>query len=142
MVVALSSVAGFAPLVGRSGYAASKHALHGFLGSLREELHGTGAGVLLACPAFVDTGIDAAALAGDGSAARPGKPVVGRRARPEEVAEAIFGAVAARRRLLLFPGVSRSSYWLWRLWPGLYLRVMRSRLGSEFEGDQGGSRPA
>jgi len=144
MVVALSSVAGFAPLLGRTGYAASKHALHGFLGSLREELHGSGAGVLLACPAFVDTGIDAAALAGDGSPAGAGKPLVGRKASAEEVAQAIFGAVAARRRLLLFPGVSRSSYWLWRLWPGLYARTMRARLGSEFRRDpgQGGARPA
>jgi NAD(P)-dependent dehydrogenase (short-subunit alcohol dehydrogenase family) len=34
-VVAISSVAGFSPLVGRTGYAASKHALHGFFDSLR-----------------------------------------------------------------------------------------------------------
>jgi NAD(P)-dependent dehydrogenase (short-subunit alcohol dehydrogenase family) len=36
-VVVLSSVAGFAPLATRTGYAASKHALQGFFDSLREE---------------------------------------------------------------------------------------------------------
>ena len=34
-IVVISSVAGFSPLVGRSAYAASKHALHGFFDSLR-----------------------------------------------------------------------------------------------------------
>ena len=73
MIVAVSSVAGFAPLVGRTAYAASKHALHGFFDSLRAELAGTGTGVLLVCPSFVDTGIDAHALAGNGDPAGVGQ---------------------------------------------------------------------
>ena len=36
--IAISSVAGFSPLIGRTGYAASKHALHGFFDSLRTEV--------------------------------------------------------------------------------------------------------
>jgi len=36
--VVTRSVAGFAPLYGRTGYSASKHALHGFFASLRTEL--------------------------------------------------------------------------------------------------------
>ena len=38
MIVVISSVAGFAPLIARTGYAASKHALHGFFDSLRTEV--------------------------------------------------------------------------------------------------------
>ena len=41
----LSSVAGFAPLSGRSGYSASKHALHGLFDSLRGELKDQGVSV-------------------------------------------------------------------------------------------------
>jgi NAD(P)-dependent dehydrogenase (short-subunit alcohol dehydrogenase family) len=36
-VVVISSIAGFSPLVGRTAYSASKHALHGFFDSLRSE---------------------------------------------------------------------------------------------------------
>jgi NAD(P)-dependent dehydrogenase (short-subunit alcohol dehydrogenase family) len=38
LVVVVNSIAGVAPLYGRSGYAASKHALHGLFGSLGREL--------------------------------------------------------------------------------------------------------
>jgi NAD(P)-dependent dehydrogenase (short-subunit alcohol dehydrogenase family) len=38
LVIVISSVAGFAPLIARTGYAAAKHALHGFFESLRTEL--------------------------------------------------------------------------------------------------------
>ena len=84
-IVVMSSVAGFAPLVLRTGYAASKHALHGCFESLRAELHGTGVGVTLVCPSFVRTRdrrprarcswrcADASAYR-DGSARRPGRP--------------------------------------------------------------------
>ena len=34
MIIVLSSIAGFSPLPGRSGYCASKHALHGFFDTL------------------------------------------------------------------------------------------------------------
>ena len=132
MIVAISSVAGFAPLVGRSGYAASKHALHGFFDSLRAELAGTGAGVLLVCPSFVDTAIDAHALSGDGGPAAAAKPTVGRLSTPREVAEALFDAVARRDDLLVLSPVGKASYWLSRIAPHAYARVMRAQVGKEF----------
>ncbi|MCX8006445.1 MAG: SDR family oxidoreductase, partial [Burkholderiaceae bacterium] len=69
-IVVVSSVAGFAPLIGRTGYAASKHALHGFFASLRTELAPAGVTVTLVCPSFVATGIDRNALGGDGNPVR------------------------------------------------------------------------
>jgi len=65
-IVAVSSVAGYSPLVARTGYAASKHALHGFYDSLRAELAEDGVDVTLVCPSFVATGIGRNALGGDG----------------------------------------------------------------------------
>ena len=38
MVIVISSIAGLTPLYGRSGYSASKHALHGLFETLRSEL--------------------------------------------------------------------------------------------------------
>ena len=126
MVVAISSVAGFAPLVGRCAYAASKHALHGFFDTLRVELEQDGVGVLLVCPSYVDTPIDHRALSGDGGQAVPGKTVVGRLLAPEAVADAVARGVARRADQLMLSPVARASWWLSRLAPGLYARIMRS----------------
>ena len=52
-IAAISSVAGFTPLIARTGYAASKHALHGFFGSLRTEVQPQGVDVTIACPSFI-----------------------------------------------------------------------------------------
>jgi NAD(P)-dependent dehydrogenase (short-subunit alcohol dehydrogenase family) len=136
MLIAVSSVAGFAPLVARSGYAASKHALHGFFDSLRSEIEPLGVKVLLVCPSFIRTGIEKNALAGDGGPARHPQSIVGSRAAPEAIAERIFRAAASERRLLLPDAVSRASWWAARLAPRLYERLMLDKLGREMlEGD-------
>jgi len=134
MVIAISSVAGFAPLIARTGYAASKHALHGFFDSLRTEVEPLGVSVLLVCPSFIQTGIEKNALAGDGGPARHAQSVVGTRATPETMAERIFRAAEGEQRLLLPDRVSRLSWWLSRLAPRLYERLMVRKLGKEMLG--------
>lgn len=67
LLVAVSSLTGKSGVPGRSGYAASKHALQGFFDSLRIELLGTGVDVLVASPGFVATAIRSHALGPDGS---------------------------------------------------------------------------
>jgi len=131
-IVAISSVAGFAPLVGRTGYAASKHALHGFFDSLRAEVAHRGVHVMLVCPSYVDTAIDAHALAGDGSAAGTAKQLTGKLATPESVAEALVDGIGARRDLVVLSAVGKSAWWLSRLAPSVYARVMREKQGAEF----------
>ncbi len=130
-VVAISSVAGFAPLVGRTGYSASKHALHGFFDSLRAELADRGVHVMLVCPSYVDTAIDAHALGGDGAPAGAGKKFVGRLDSPDAVAAVIVDGVVDRRDLVVFGLVGRSAYWLSRLAPSVYERVMLRQQGPE-----------
>lgn len=137
-IAVLSSVAGFAPLAGRSGYAASKHALHGFFGSLRGEVAAEGVSVTLACPAFVRTSIGASALGGDGGPAVEPRTEVGRPMEPDRVADIIVRAVARRRRLVLVGGVGKAAWWAWRLWPRLYEGVMMRRLArAQAEGREG-----
>jgi NAD(P)-dependent dehydrogenase (short-subunit alcohol dehydrogenase family) len=123
-VAALSSVAGFAPLWGRTGYAASKHALHGFFDTLRAELREDGVSVLLVCPSFVDTEIAKKGLAGDGAATGKDHKAIGRKLTPDEVGEAIAEALRRGDRLLLPSAIGHASYWLSRLAPALYERVM------------------
>ena len=131
-IVAVSSVAGFAPLVGRTGYAASKHALHGFFDSLRSEVSALGVNVLLVCPSYVDTAIDAHALAGDGSTSSAKKVVVGKLDTPASVAAAMVDAVTRRRHRLVLSSVGKSAWWLSRLLPDVYERVMLGKQGAEF----------
>jgi NAD(P)-dependent dehydrogenase (short-subunit alcohol dehydrogenase family) len=133
MVIAISSVAGFAPLIARTGYAASKHALHGFFDSLRTEVEPLGLRVMLVCPSFIQTGIEKNALDGRGLAARHPQAIVGVRASAESIAERIFQAARREHRLLLPDGVSRSSWWVSRLAPRLYARLMVAKLKKEMQ---------
>jgi len=121
-VVALSSVAGFAPLWGRTGYAASKHALHGFFDTLRVEEPDLD--VLVVCPSFARTAIQAHALDGHGRPRGEGVPTIGRLLDPDDVAAAVVRGLQRRQRLVLVSPIARASYWLSRLAPGLYARLM------------------
>jgi NAD(P)-dependent dehydrogenase (short-subunit alcohol dehydrogenase family) len=121
-IAVISSVAGFAPLVGRAGYAASKHALHGYFDSLRAELRPLGVGVLLVCPAYADTAIDRHAIGAD---AAVNKRTVGKLLSPDEVADAVLRGLREQRDQLELSWVAKSSYWLWTLAPTMYERLMR-----------------
>lgn len=129
MIITLSSVAGFAPLIGRSGYCASKHALHGFFNTLRLELRRTGVDVLLVCPSFIRTDIRQEFTAEDGNSS--GRQTVGAADSPESVADLIYRAARRRRRQLQTGTVGRLSYWLHRLVPRLYETLMVRRIRDE-----------
>ncbi len=137
LVIAISSIAGIAPLYGRTGYAASKHAVVGFFSSLRTELAPHGVGVLVVCPGFTATGIGAAALDGDGQPTRHPQSTVGRVATPESVADDVFRAACAGRSLLVLTAAGKAAYLLSRLAPSLYERLMVRSLRSELA--RGGS---
>jgi len=126
-IAVMSSVAGFAPLCGRAGYAASKHALHGFFESLRGELAAAGVSVTMVCPSFVRTGIGTRALGGDGGPARGPRTELGRPLEPDAVADAVLRAVRKRRRLVVVGAVGRASWWVWRLAPRVYDALMVRR---------------
>ena len=66
-LVTITSLVGKFGTPYRSGYAASKHALHGFFDCLRAEVHTAGINVLLVCPGFIQTDISRNALVGNGN---------------------------------------------------------------------------
>lgn len=66
-ITVISSVVGKFGSPLRSGYAASKHALHGFYDSLRAEVHDEGIRVLIVKPGYIKTSISLNAFTGDGS---------------------------------------------------------------------------
>ena len=126
-VVALSSVAGFAPVVGRPAYVASKHALTGTLEALRPELDRDGVGVLLVHPTFVANElVDANTASGPGTAQRS---TTGPLVTPADVADAVVDGLATGRRRVLPGRTAKLAYHVHRLAPGLYERLMTRRLG-------------
>lgn len=126
-IVAISSVAGFSPLFGRTGYSASKHALHGFFDSLRSELEHDGVAVTIVCPAFIATGIERAALGADGGPATLPRNAVGHEMPPAVMAARILAAVRHRPRLYLPTPLARIAWWTSRLAPAFFARQMKRR---------------
>ncbi|MEP9320739.1 SDR family oxidoreductase [Pseudomonas sp. LABIM340] len=124
-IVVLSSLTGFAPLLYRSAYNASKHALHGLFDTLRMELDGTGVAITLACPGFTATDLRKNALVGDGSVIRQPALVPGAEvASPRDVAEAIYQGALRRRRLLVLSNVNWRARLLARFCPRLFEKLL------------------
>ncbi|HJV84637.1 MAG TPA: SDR family oxidoreductase [Noviherbaspirillum sp.] len=126
-IVVISSIAGFSPLFGRTGYSASKHALHGFFDSLRSEVEDDGVDVTIVCPAFIATGIERAALGGDGGRATLPRNAVGGEMSPHDMAARILAAVRRRQRLYLPTSLARLAWWASRLVPAWFARQMKRR---------------
>ncbi|MCP4964718.1 MAG: SDR family oxidoreductase [bacterium] len=131
VIVIISSTAGFAPLLGRAGYAASKHAMVGLFGTLRSELRGTGVDVMIASPSSIDTPLRTNTLAGDGSLAGDDRPRVGSATSAADVAERIVWAIERHRSTLVLGRVGIISRYLNAIAPGAYERMMTRSLRSE-----------
>ncbi len=132
-IIVIESLAGLTPLLGRTGYCASKHALHGFFTSLRSELRDSGIHILLVCPGFVNTNLQTRALGGDGRVTAHPQSVVGKPTSAEKVAEAIYQGALNKRHLLVLTPVGKLAYWISRLAPVLYERLMARQVRAELE---------
>jgi NAD(P)-dependent dehydrogenase (short-subunit alcohol dehydrogenase family) len=134
LIIVNESIAGLAPLLGRTGYSASKHALNGLFTSLRTEIRNTGTHVMIVCPGFVKTNLQTRALGCDGGVTVHPQSRVGGQDTPENVAEAIYRGALKRKHLLVLTPVGKISYWISRLYPVLYERMMARKLRAELEG--------
>ncbi len=100
-VVGVSSVAGFVGLPGRTGYSASKYALHGFLETLRIENLKNGLHVLILCAGFTKSDIRKKALTADGKPQGFTPREEEKMMMPEDVAKALIRAVKRRRNYVI-----------------------------------------
>ncbi len=133
LIVVVSSVAGVTPLLGRTGYSASKHALHGLFDSLRTELKEKGVGVTIVCPGFTSTNIDKAALDFDGKPTKHPQSTVGKVSTPMETAGNIFDAASKDSPRAILSLVGKLSWVIHRISPGLFERIMTRSVGHELE---------
>lgn len=116
-VVGISSIAGIKGLPGRTGYAASKFAMHGFLESLRIENLKTGLHVLICCPGFTASNIRNSALSADGSMQGESPRDEEKMMQPEEVANALIKAVKRRKRMLILTRQGKMTAWMNKFFP-------------------------
>lgn len=124
-IAVVSSLVGVIGSPYRSGYAASKHALHGFFDSLRAELPER-VTITMICPGFVKTDVSINALTGDGSplgrmddAQAHGLPV-------EYFVDRALAAIASHKREVYIAGPERRAVWLQRFFPGVLARKLRN----------------
>ncbi len=122
-ILVVSSLAGLTGVPTRTGYAASKHALHGFFDSLRIELAGTGVTVTLVCPDFVRTEIHRRAYGPNGEPLGESPMVESRIQSAEACARAILRAARSRKRLVLLSWRGRLGRWVRLVAPGLIDRL-------------------
>lgn len=134
-IIAVSSVAGIAPLYGRTAYSASKHAMEGFFLSLASELADFSISVMVVCPSFVKSRPELTAQVNSGISS-PGamkKQTNGEQIAPEDAAKKILLAASKRQSKLYLGKVAKIAYWLNALAPKLYLNIMTKSAKQEFE---------
>jgi len=133
-IVAISSVAGFAPLYGRSAYSASKHAMEGFFRSLGSELIDDGVSVLVVSPSFVKSRPELTAQI-NGGISSPGamkKNTSGKELSPNDAAITILTATAKRQSSLYLGRIAKIAHWLFALLPSTYMKIMTKQAKKEF----------
>jgi len=125
-ILAVSSIAGFRGLPGRSGYSASKFAVNGWMEALRTELLDTGVNVLWVCPGFTASNIRNAALDREAKPQGISPLDEGKLMTAEECARRIVRAIEKRKRTLVLTFTDKRTVWITRLFPSLADRLVRN----------------
>lgn len=118
-VVGISSIAGFKGLPARTGYSASKFAMHGFLESLRCENLKKGLHVLIACPGYTASNIRKTALNSAGKTQNETPLNEDKLMQPGEVAKLVFDAISKKRLYLILTLQGKLAVWINKFWPAL-----------------------
>lgn len=116
-VVAVSSIAGFRGLPGRSGYSASKYAVNGWMEALRTELIHDGVNVMWVCPGFTSSNIRNAALNQKGQSQGESPMDEGKMMTAEECAGHILKAVEKRKRTLVLTFTGKRTVFMNKFFP-------------------------
>lgn len=130
-IIGISSIAGYRGLPARTGYSASKFAMHGFLETLRTELLHSGVHVLIACPGFTSSNIRNTALAADGQQQGETPRDEQKMMSAEEVADRILQATIKRKRDLVMTTQGKMAVWVNKLFPSLADKLVYNVMAKE-----------
>lgn len=114
-IVAISSIAGYRGLPGRSGYSASKFALQGWMEALRTELLDTGVNVMWICPGFTASNIRNVALNKTGNTQGESPLDESKLMTAEECARITLHAIEKRKRTVVMTFTGKRAVWMNRL---------------------------
>lgn len=116
-VAGISSIVGNRGIPGRSAYSASKHAMQGWLESLRVEMFDHGVNVLWVSPGFIATNIRSVALDGEGKPIGETPMDESKLMSAEECASHIYNAIAKRKRAVVLTMTGKATVWMGKLLP-------------------------
>ncbi len=122
-VVGVVSIAGYSSLPARSGYSSSKHAVRGFMDTLRMEHLRDGLGVLVFAPGYTASNVRNAALLADGSPQGKTPLDEGKLMSAEKCADHLARALARRRSEVILTPLGRLTIAFHRLFPRLTDRL-------------------
>jgi len=126
-IIAISSLMGKVGFFNRTGYAASKHALHGFFDSLRMEVIDQNIKVLLVCPGYVKTNISKNALNSKGEAHAIMDTNQENGLSAEKCAAAIVKGIENNRKEIILGGKEVVAVLIKRFFPGLFYIIAKNQ---------------
>jgi short-subunit dehydrogenase len=127
-MVVISSVAGKIGVPMRSGYSATKFALHGFFESLRAEEERNGVYVTLVCPGFIRTDISLSALRGDGRKHAKMDSELARGMPADKCARQILQGIARKKKeIVVAAGREKTLVYLKRFFPDVLAKMIGRR---------------
>lgn len=130
-LIGVSSIAGYKGLPGRSGYSASKFAMHGFLETVRIENLKKGLHVLIACPGFTTSNIRNTALGKDGTQQGESPRDESEMMSAEEVADHIYHAIEKRKRTLILTSQGKLTVRLNKFFPKFMDKMVYNHMAKE-----------
>lgn len=130
-VVGVSSIAGYVGLPARTGYSASKFAMHGFLEALRTENLANDLHVLIACPGFTESNIRKSALNASGNSQSESPRKEEKMMSAEEVADEIFKACVKRSQTLVLTTEGKVAVFLSKFFPKVIQKMVYNKMRKE-----------
>jgi short-subunit dehydrogenase len=125
-IVTITSMVGKFGTPLRSTYSASKHALHGFMDSLRAELYENGIKVCLICPGFIKTNVSLNALTGSGRVQGTMDKTTGAGIEPQVFALRAIKSIESGCDEVIIAGLKEKfGYWVNRICPRLFRMLVR-----------------
>lgn len=124
-IAVVSSLMGIFGAPMRSGYAAAKHALHGFFDALRAELYNQNILVTIICPGFIQTNISIHALTGDGSLQGTMDDATEKGMPADVFAKKMLYAIEKKKNQKAIGGKEVMGVYLKRFFPALLAKVIR-----------------
>jgi dehydrogenase/reductase SDR family member 7B len=130
-IIGISSIVGYRGTPARTGYAASKYAMHGFFEVLRTEVMKRGVHVMIACPNFTGSNIRKTALTADGAQQGETPREEDKMMSAEEVAKHILKATTKRKRELIITFQGKLVVFLNKWFPAMMDKIVYNHMAKE-----------